>query len=400
MQKIDNIMTKVRLVYGLWVIVIAVLVLAQCKRDKPMPVSYSRGHKIVDIEAFNKLSRAEQVKACAKCHQQIYENEMNGPHANAFKNLTRHLEYVKSESYADTAYKQLLAEENGVCISCHTGTALFETAFAGMASEADLKKSITAGKKIPAGVRSIANDNLTGVDCITCHYNGKSVVTSATFIPTNDTSCPAYCSPQPSALFSSNYSCFPCHFEQVESVDEYYTENRAATPSCVSCHNEYDNRGKSTHYTYWAHNTAGRKLPDHANIFHGINVTYDSDRKSFRVVWVNKVLPHPRSVCTELIAVVDVMAGGRRVSDTIRLNRKSERDTMICNWYKNTPVPGLAGVEFGGMNDSILKYIPAPWAANAQSAEVKISGYKKEQYWLNDSIHSDYLSKSYRVLLR
>lgn len=365
-----------------------------------MPIAYSRGHKMVDIDAFNKLSRAEQVQACAKCHQQIYENEMNGPHANAFKNLTRHFEYVNHESYADTAYKHLLADAGGVCVSCHTGNALFETVFAGMASEADLKKNIAAGKKISAGVRTIAKDNLTGVDCITCHYNGKNVVTSATFVSANDTSCPGYCSPKPSALFSSNYSCFPCHFEQVECLDKYYTENKIATASCVSCHNEHLNNGKSTHYTYWAHNTAGRKLPDDVNIFQGINVAYDAARKSFRVVWTNKVLPHPRSLCTELIAVVEVQAGGKKVSDTIRLNRKPERDKMICNWYKNTSVPGHDGVEFSGMNDSILKYIPAPWAANARSAEVKISGYKKEQYWLNDSIHSDYLLKSYQVLLR
>ncbi|HLP19022.1 MAG TPA: hypothetical protein VK174_01900, partial [Chitinophagales bacterium] len=276
------------------------------------------------------------------------------------------------------------------CTKCHTGGNLFETVFKNDADKERVIEGIKNGNDYSALPRE-SSSWVTGVDCITCHYNGKNVVTSANFIKSpGKPGCPDFCNPAPSVLFSSNMTCYPCHQEQVVSMDGYPSKEVA----CSSCHGEKDADAKLTHYTYWAHNPIGRVTPPSLNIFNGINASYSKNNHAVQIVWMNEVLPHMRSVCTELVAVVEVSKNNSTVkSDTIRINQKSYHDKQLAPWFKDRPVPGCSGTEFKHLNDSIVRFISLPPSLKHADLEVNIIGYKKEQYWLSDSMRSVYMQK-------
>lgn len=368
---------------------IAAILFTQCQRDKPS--SYKSTEAFHNFINFKRLSRAEQVLACAKCHPAIYENEMNGPHANAYRNLLSHTAYIAGKQYDCAPYCAHVSEVLPGCAKCHSGANLFETVFKNVANPHEVVNGIVAGNNYDVLPRHTST-LITGVDCITCHYNGKNVVTQAAFVrKKNDTACPDFCSPQPSGLFSSNLSCYPCHQEQVITMDGYPLKPAA----CNTCHGERDNTGKTTHYTYWAHNPSGKNFPSQLGIFNNINAEYSQQAGGIKVVWKNSTLPHVRSVCTELVTVVDVISNGEFIkTDTIRINRKTEHDKQLSRWFKGLPVPGNTGVEFTGLNDSIVRFISLPVKQRAGKYVVNVTGYKKEQYWLNDSVNTVYYKKS------
>ena len=85
----------VRFSYLLFLIGITlILSLTFCNRDKQLAVPE---HPMLTLAEFNQLSRIEQVKMCGSCHPKQYESEMKGPHANAYKMLEAHFNYIGSE---------------------------------------------------------------------------------------------------------------------------------------------------------------------------------------------------------------------------------------------------------------------------------------------------------------
>lgn len=370
--------------------VIAVaIVFTHCQRDKPNSFkSTASFHNFID---FKHLSRAEQVKACAKCHASIYENEMNGPHANAYRNLIQHKEYIGRKEYDCAPYCAQVNDALPGCVKCHSGANLFETVFKNAGSPGEVVRGISAGINYDVLPRDTAT-LITGVDCITCHYNGQNVVTQTAFVKTKGgTACPDFCSPVPSQLFASNLSCYPCHQEQVVTMQGY----PLTAVTCNTCHGERDKTGKTTHYTYWAHNPADKAFPARLGIFSSIDAVLSKPAGGINVTWRNNTLPHVRSVCTELVAVVEVTSNGKFVTaDTIRINRKTEHDKQMSGWFKDLPVPGSTGTEFTKLNDSITRFIALPPTKLAGRFTVNITGYKKEQYWLHDSVNTIYAKKS------
>ena len=375
-------------IIGCSIFMLAVLLIfSRCKSRN----ADKREHYFAGLDDFKKLSREEQVKKCGSCHEAIYKNEMLGPHAHAYTNLQGHIQFVRSKEYDCQEYKDLLSNGSEKCYTCHTSKDLYQSVF-GM-------KRGDFGIINPKGMRKrdIAMA-ATGIDCITCHFDGSRVIAGENFKPKAEAfNCPVYCRPVASKFFSSNANCQPCHAEQVDDV-ELLNKTKHTNLSCASCHEERDLQGKFTHYTYWAHNPKEKAGPEYLNLFNGITADYILDKNEFKIVWRNKYMPHKASVCTELVAFVEIKDEDKVIRlDTMRLNRRVRHIHDIEGKFIIKDFPGSTGHEFDTLNDSLVKVIAAPPFATHSKYSIIVTGIKKEQYWLNDSINTLYYKKSFEL---
>ena len=238
-------------------------------------------------------------------------------------------------------------------------------------------------------------DATTGIDCITCHFDGNRVVTGKDFklLTKEEENCPVYCKPVASGFFSSNKNCQPCHVEQYEGVEEFNQANKGVV-TCRSCHEEKNAQGKYTHYTYWAHDAKGKTEPENLNLFNGISVSYQADKNAVKVTWSNKYMPHKISECTEMVAFVEVKDGNKVLAnDTLRSNRR----VRYMEEGKHTTFDGKTGYEFKGLNDELDKIIMLPKSSGAKNYTVSVKGIKKEQFWISDSISTLHFSKTFKL---
>lgn len=383
---------KLQTAITVFVFILSAMLLTYCKSKTPK----RNGHDFAASAEFKKLSREEQIKKCGSCHQAIYDNEMIGPHANSYKNLKAHMDFIMSDSYDYATYKNLIQEGKEACYGCHASKNLYESLFDWGETDYEMKKTLLGKRKKPR-----PRDEMlwsTGIDCITCHFDGEGVVTGKDFVSTNTRDCPDYCSPFASSFFSSNANCAPCHIGQFKDTEDFNKANRAAF-TCATCHEEKDAKGKYTHYTYWAHTPKNKPLPDYLNLFTGIRATHVAEKNAVKIVWKNGLTPHQASHCTELAAFLVVTKDSIDVyRDTIRLNRKIEHVKNMAKKVNVTEFPGAEGLEFAGFNDSIVKMIPLPSSyAGASGFQISVVGIKKEQYWLSDSIHTRYFEKTMTV---
>lgn len=359
--------------------------LVQCFPDKEK-------HPVNERNGFKKLTRQQQNEKCGSCHKEIYENEKNGPHANAYKMLSSHFDFIESPAYDFDGYRHFLEFNKKDCESCHAAQNLYEDVFKSFDDTSYSHIDFYKPHAMFVSLRSI-EERSTGVDCMTCHYNGQRVVTSADFKPSNTGECPTFCRPVASKLFSSNLNCYPCHAEQVGDLEKLGSVS-GTSKTCASCHSETNTAGKYTHYTYWAHNPEDKKLPERLNIFNDIRASRNTKTGCIEFFWLNNSLPHITSVCTELVAFVAVKYGGAVVAkDTIRLNRKTQHERELAQFVPSG-FPGIYGKEFKGLNDTIKSKISLRPNASLENYSVSILGIKKEQYWLNDSISSIYFNKT------
>jgi len=364
-------------------VAIVLLIFSQCKWEN----TEKKQHDFVQLQEFKKLSRAEQVKKCGQCHQAEYDNEMKGPHANANTNLEAHINFVNGGKYDYKDYKTFVNNNNDLCYTCHTTKNIYEGVFAMAGTDFGIN---------PQGKMEMRNavERTTGIDCITCHFDGERVVTTAGFKPSEkQKDCPSYCSPVASKFFGSNANCQPCHSEQFDDVTALNTTSHTNL-TCGNCHSEKDAQGKYTHYTYWAHNAAGKTEPENLNLFNGLSASYLPAGKQFKMVWRNNYMPHRSSACTELVAFIEIKDGDKTIKrDTMRLNRRTKHINDILHKMVFHNFPGVTGYEFKTLGDSLVKVIAAPTAARQGNYTIHVTGIKKEQYWLNDSINTVYYKK-------
>ena len=377
----------VRFSYLLFLIGITlILSLTFCNRDKQLAVPE---HPMLTLAEFNQLSRIEQVKMCGSCHPKQYESEMKGPHANAYKMLEAHFNYIGSDTFDMQEYCVYIDNKKGYCTGCHASTNVFEDAFAQYTDDEEGIAKLLAKKNWAPSVRKDSKTISTGIDCITCHYDGNGVVASlsAQLNKVGKTSnCPTYCSPRPSAILSSNVGCITCHAEQVQQMNTTFVSSAIKSTECTSCHAQHDAAGKSTHYYYWAHDPADKPKPAHLDMFSGIECSVNETRDMVNVKWSNTLLPHPVSICTELKARISVYnAEGKLVAmQTINANRKPEQDGFMQPYFKGA-VPGNHSFTMGGNTKPQLYSIGLPITQTGK-LKVVIDGLKKEQYWLSDSL--------------
>ena len=109
-------------------------------------------------------------------------------------------------------------------------------------------------------------------------------------------------------------------------------------------------------------------------------------------------MPHKASVCTELVAFVEIKDEDKVIRlDTMRLNRRVRHIHDIEGKFIIKDFPGSTGHEFDTLNDSLVKVIAAPPFATHSKYSIIVTGIKKEQYWLNDSINTLYYKKSFEL---
>lgn len=375
-----------------------VVLLMQCHRDKPMSSAAVVHHP--QIDSFNALTREQQVKTCAGCHQKEYENEMKGPHANAFIKLHEHImadwsSQPEYKYYLDQVYTK---DTNSICKACHALPNLYETFLNVPNQNEDSLLAFIKTFKVPTVSRKInAKDNLmTGVDCLTCHYDGKNVITNAGFQLKDTAGCPSYCSPVGSKLFSSNNNCIVCHVEEARETIQLPGVVSAET-SCIKCHQEYDPSGKATHYTYWQADEKDKPKPGRLIVFDDISATYNAKKKEVVIEWKNTKVPHPLTMCTETLAAFEVVDEKNKTlgKGELRLNRRELHKETLEPYYAPKPVPGINGLDIP-LDGTTLRCVISNINAPAGTAlKLKITGGHKEQYWLPDS----YQVVSYRKLL-
>jgi hypothetical protein len=336
------------------------------------------------IDSFNRLSRTEQVKTCGSCHVKEYENEMKGPHGSAFMMLQKHLAYVDSKQYNDAGYKSYINEKRTSCISCHASDNQYEKILKTVAENQDsfLVYLDHADRQPP--IRKANKDNfLTGIDCLSCHYDGNRVVTNLGFESKNHAASPPYCNPKGTILFSHSNACVTCHTDEYKGLVKM---QGIKSNDCLACHQQYDNKGKGTHYIYWRHDDKDHPKPENLKIMDDITATYDATGGRVIVKWHNTRLPHPLVVFTEPIAYFEVVDGSGKMlgKGEIRLNgRDAYNKNMIERGYK--ALPGISGVSLPLDGSSIYDTIPNIKVSKSGSIELKITGGEKSQYWLPDS---------------
>jgi hypothetical protein len=363
---------------------IALLIFSQCKWGN----AEKKQHDFAQLQEFKKLNRVDQVKKCGSCHKAEYDNEMKGPHAHAHTNLEAHINFINGAKYDYADYKTFVNNNNDLCYTCHTSKNIYEGVFAMAGNDFGMN---------PNGKMEMRNttERTTGIDCITCHFDGERVVTDGEFKPAeNTTNCPSYCSPIASKFFGTNANCQPCHMEQFDDVSALNTSSQAHL-TCGGCHDEKNAQGKYTHYTYWAHNPTDKTEPENLDLFNGLSASYLPGDKAVKIVWQNKYMPHRSSACTELVALIEIKDGDKTIKrDTMRLNRRTKHLDDISHKMVFKDFPGITGYEFKTLGDSLVKIIVAPAPSKHSNYSISVTGIKKEQYWLNDSINTVYYKKS------
>lgn len=318
-----------------------------------------------------------------------YENEMMGPHMNAFKRIEAHAfaDWSKQPEYGEYLKVNYINDSMHSCQSCHALPNLYETLLKAPNKNEDSLIAYINELHVPKINRAAGKQNLiTGVDCMTCHYDGKRVVTNSSFKATGTADCPAYCKPKGSALFSSNNNCITCHKEEVTAMVKLPKALITET-SCVKCHQEYDTEGKPTHYTYWHTNIANKPMPKHLAVYEDITASYNADSKEVVVIWNNTRLPHPLTRCTETLASLEVtdQNGKSKGKGEIRLNRRAEHYEVLQPFWPNKTVPGKNGLQIPLDGSTLRDTIRNVQTGAGGELQLRITGGHKEQYWLPDS---------------
>lgn len=337
-------------------------------------------------EEFLKLSRKEQIEKCASCHQSVHQDELAGPHYNAYTNLKKHEEIVNSENYKDDFYTEHVNNNvNSNCLGCHAPENLFETVFKEHKEPEKLKDWLFSFKHVPLEARKVKENLITGVDCLTCHFDGKSVVSNnKKFKNANDT---IPCNPIYSGFFSDiSLTCYPCHIDEYKTMDISFKENNIVNMNCNSCHLQQKN-GEKTHYYYW-------KVSDSLQQNHLIDGLLknfslqinQSEKNNAALIFDNNTFPHDIGVCPELIIVLNLFDKDTILlqKEKIRFNRKAQYDDSMYEYFGNKKLGGEIGKSIAffmqketyNLNIDDIKKVKF----------YKLSLLKKQQFWFPDSV--------------
>lgn len=349
-------------------------------------------HKFLHTEEFKNISRSEQTKKCAECHKKEYENEMMGPHAAAFKNLSAHKEFVNSNKYDCGFYTQHVNEAFPACLGCHTPQNLFETL---------LKDSLNEPLKLAEKLlndphpRPLTRQNETergnSIDCMSCHYDGAQMVSLKQKWSADDSIAEKQTLQQ---ITVNNLNCFLCHADVVRTFNAQIAITQTGSARCVNCHVEKDKTGKGTHYFFWQHDAAGKQNPKPEKLLTDFHFSVSADKKSGNIVWKNTQMPHKISPGPEMVLFCDVLDKDLNIlgQKTIRINKKKEFDEEMYANMGNNYHRGVAGDDVP-LNGEEKKYsFPLK---NPAAACFRISFMHKSQYWFPDSLGKINLVKTY-----
>ena len=337
--------------------------------------------KLYDAD-FNKLSREEQIRKCGECHKKEYQDELAGPHYTAIEALDSFKTIINSPHYEYKFYAKFLHNLGDVCSNCHASNNLFEGVLKTYESPDSLTKQLLASDFINLPGRDVKN-RITGVDCMTCHFDGKGVLSAHIKYKTGPT---PICNPIYSSYFSNiNMTCYPCHYDEVKSLNTSIKQYGCKEMSCNSCHVKNDENGNATHFYYWTrakYNTDNKVYIQLCNDFSFIPST--DGNKSF-IKWTNRSYPHTLSLCPDLIFIFEIMSRDSTViaESTFRVNRKKEYDKMMYDQFGKNTLGGEVGADIPDYGGEHLYPINIKDKKAARLLRIKI--IKKAQYWFPDS---------------
>jgi hypothetical protein len=347
-------------------------------------------------EKYKNISRAALLNACQSCHAEQHKNEQLGPHANAYKALAEHKEYVNSTEYNLAGYTSFVNQNfESRCVTCHAPENLFEDAYAGFEF-----LSMSVLSKMPTDTfftlpKARVAGHLRGVDCLSCHYNGKDVLASKNFKEKKESrSIEGYCFPKPSAFLSSDLLCASCHqsnYYGKESFDDITSMN------CNSCHTE-NLQGSATHYTYWKNRK--KEVLDsfyYEGMIAGLKITSDKDR--IYVQLKNTSIPHTFTDCRE----TKVQFEFRNKNKILLVERRvvlNQKDTH----FSSIEIPQFAKeAKAASESGNAFEYNAEPITFEVDKAKHKgittvgVSVLTKGQYWHDDSTGDVTIRKSYPI---
>lgn len=350
----------------------------------PLPQQFL-GQRAGLPENFNSLGRQEQVLVCAGCHPKQYEHEMAGPHANAYNKLVEHLEKLPDSLYHPHFYAAFL-EKAGMayCGNCHASDNLYQYEFSSAHDLSEIAPKYKGTDFKGPKVRGSVESRSTGVDCLTCHYDGKGVITNSQFKPGIKGGAAQSCLPKPSSVFSSDFNCIPCHTEIKGKEDDFYFDGVSENLSCVSCHVERDRDGRSTHYYYWRHGSNDRKGSEPLRKFYEpIRISRAAD--GIRIDPDKEALPHRLSICPELILDYEILdpLGNMVAGNRVRFNQRPLHIRKTHAVFHGNLLGGTDGLSLNSPLDTSF-LIPVSPDHLYESILLRVRGISKPHYWIQD----------------
>lgn len=366
------------------------LPLMQC-RQKPLQAY----HSFLHTQEFKNLARTEQLQKCATCHKQEFDNEMAGPHAAAFKNLTAHRNFVNSNKYDCAFYTVHVNESFEHCKGCHTPQNLFETLLADSLNNPLLLAQALLKIDHPRPLtRTDEATHPTGIDCMSCHFNGTEMV-SLKHVPVADDSVPEKQTPE--RLTVSNMNCYLCHADVVRNFSPAMAIAQTGTARCVNCHVEQNAQGKGTHYFYWQHDSTNKHNPKPEKLLNDFSFALNADKQAGVITWRNTVMPHRISPGPEMVLWCSVLSKDSAVLGTtaIRINKKKQFDEEMYSAMHNNYHRGVLGTDVP-LNGEVLTY-PVALKHGERAAFLRIDFMHKSQYWFADSMGRVSVSKVFAI---
>lgn len=361
-------------------IMIGVIFIQSCFTKKSDVAEY---HSFITTSEFKSAARPKQIERCASCHQEIAQNEALGPHAAAYKSLTSHREFVNSEAYDCWFYTKRVNNTFEGCVGCHAPENLYETfLYDSLGNTTQFVEKIL-NIPHPSPTKRGVENRITGIDCLSCHYNGENILSLA-HIPSADD---ADVKKQTLAkITENNLVCYPCHFDVAKSLTPQLAINRTGAAVCVNCHQEKNESGKPTHYFYWQHDSPEKTNPKIDWIMNDFSLTIKPTGKEATLTWKNTSIPHRISPGPELIIHCEVLNADSTIlgAQKIWVNQKATFDKEMYEHHDNNNLPGTMGI------DVPLDGNPIPYTFPIKSGKTatfyRLSVFHKSQYWFPDSL--------------
>jgi hypothetical protein len=340
-------------------------------------------HSFLNSKEFKTLTRKDQVLKCAGCHKLEYENEMKGPHANAFRLLTEHKAFINSPAYNCDFYTKRVNSCFDDCTRCHAPENLLQTILKDSAHNSEFFIKNLLVEKHPIPEKRSFEGRLSSIDCMSCHYDGSDMI-SLQHIATKEDSIASLQTLEKRT--KNNLACYVCHADVVRTIDPVFAIRKTGTVRCVSCHQQFDDKGNGTHYYYWKHDPSDKVNPHFSEILNDFKFSWNADHNAGNLIWNNTTIPHSMSPGPELILLCSIMDKDSAIlgSKTIRLNKKKEFDAEQYHILGNHNYYGIEGDEVP-LHREAVKY-PVEMKNPKMASFMKISIIHKAQYWFPDSL--------------
>ncbi len=322
---------------------------------------------------------------CGGCHPKQYANEMAGPHANAYAKLMVHIDQTRETTYPHRFYSSFIAQVESSCAYCHSSSNVFETYFTSIDDATPRIMEPNKSFPLPIG-RSDSTSFLTGVDCLTCHFDGKKVIAGASFSPKPNISQASTCAPMASKVLSSDLGCMPCHPDNRVSDSDLYYSGLQSGSTCISCHEEKDASGTGTHYYYWKYDSEQRTSKNPLLAFYAPREV-SIEGNNVLVRWKNELLPHAIGQCPEMVINIGLSGRDGHVDTSVdlRFNRRDYYGNKMVNFFGANVLPGISGfMPVLNHTDTLIR-LPIGVLQKSDSIKVSVTGLSKTQYWHHDS---------------